>query len=583
MSSTNTDKFRFIWPLLLVFAVMLATVDIIKEKISSVFYSNTFQIKQLNLAVSGNPEFDSHIDTISNSVLRSSAISNNVDNSSSVIFPYNAILKQKVQKTVVENTSATNNEKRRAVIAFWNKPFANFPPYFPFNYCYPNNDCQIEYGSKYATTADAVVIHPIFSETLPPTENSDFKLISKTRRQEQIFAFFQWESPEYHHSHSQDPRTDYRVYDNFFNETMTYRKDSTMFFPYGSTAIIKFKKYYDKTNWATKNVFKTKTETTNPIPISNLTQTDLDNFFQNNYKINLKQKTGDVIAVVSNCRSQYRGSIIQKLDTLFRANGVKFDVFGRCAKVYQKLPTKINSSKKGQFQRAGLDKRFDYHSLPKLIKKYKFYLAIENSRCKNYITEKTFHNAFLSDAVPIVAGTVKNEYLNLLPDDSFLHVDDFSDVEELSEKIKYLVNNDEQYLEYFSWLKRDPALEKYSFATMKDFSNNFGWCKLCKIAKESRDGQIMEHNIIPDVESWWYGSRAGLSRTGENAVCKGVRASDSDVVKASKPRARHERSKLCDVSFWRPECRNKNKRSRRDFQGTSEVLSDKFYDGTNWS
>ena len=34
--------------------------------------------------------------------------------------------------------------------------------------------------------------------------------------------------------------------------------------------------------------------------------------------------------------------------------------------------------------------------------KYKFYVALENSDCDDYITEKVFRNAFQSGMIPIV-------------------------------------------------------------------------------------------------------------------------------------------------------------------------------------
>ena len=37
-----------------------------------------------------------------------------------------------------------------------------------------------------------------------------------------------------------------------------------------------------------------------------------------------------------------------------------------------------------------------------LGRKYKFYLALENSDCDDYITEKVFRNAFESGMIPIV-------------------------------------------------------------------------------------------------------------------------------------------------------------------------------------
>ena len=64
-----------------------------------------------------------------------------------------------------------------------------------------------------------------------------------------------------------------------------------------------------------------------------------------------------------------------------------------------------------------------YWTLFKTIKNFKFYLAFENSVCKDYITEKFFQNALLSGVVPIVlGGRTRKDYEKFVPGDSFIHV-----------------------------------------------------------------------------------------------------------------------------------------------------------------
>ena len=55
---------------------------------------------------------------------------------------------------------------------------------------------------------------------------------------------------------------------------------------------------------------------------------------------------------------------------------------------------------------------------------YKFYLAFENSNCKEYITEKFWRTLNRTFAVPIVMGS--GNYKELAPPNSFIHVDDFA-------------------------------------------------------------------------------------------------------------------------------------------------------------
>ena len=67
-------------------------------------------------------------------------------------------------------------------------------------------------------------------------------------------------------------------------------------------------------------------------------------------------------------------------------------------------------------------KKRGYWTLFDTIKQFKFYLAFENSKCKDYISEKFFQNAVLSGAVPIVLGAERKEYEKFLPRGSFIHV-----------------------------------------------------------------------------------------------------------------------------------------------------------------
>ncbi|QQP35997.1 Alpha-1_3-fucosyltransferase, partial [Caligus rogercresseyi] len=76
----------------------------------------------------------------------------------------------------------------------------------------------------------------------------------------------------------------------------------------------------------------------------------------------------------------------------------------------------------------------------KLSKQYKFYLAFENSVCKDYATEK-FYDVMKYDVVPVVYGLAN--YSALAPPHSY--------IDALGEYLTYLDKNDEEYLKYFKW------------------------------------------------------------------------------------------------------------------------------------
>ena len=79
------------------------------------------------------------------------------------------------------------------------------------------------------------------------------------------------------------------------------------------------------------------------------------------------------------------------------------------------------------------DKKVDKQNYGNIVSSCKFYLSFENSQHTDYITEKLF-NPLAMGTVPVVLGTSRENYENLVPGDSFIHVDDFSTPKELAER-----------------------------------------------------------------------------------------------------------------------------------------------------
>ncbi|KAL5969432.1 Glycoprotein 3-alpha-L-fucosyltransferase A [Taenia solium] len=103
------------------------------------------------------------------------------------------------------------------------------------------------------------------------------------------------------------------------------------------------------------------------------------------------------------------------------------------------------------YGRGNMELRKSAHSFQWLSTKYKFYLAFENSNCRNYITEKAYVNALRNDMVPIVLGAYKEDYENALPPHSYINVDDFKSIRQLADYLAYLNKNDTAYASYFAW------------------------------------------------------------------------------------------------------------------------------------
>ncbi|OTF80387.1 hypothetical protein BLA29_013929, partial [Euroglyphus maynei] len=87
---------------------------------------------------------------------------------------------------------------------------------------------------------------------------------------------------------------------------------------------------------------------------------------------------------------------------------------------------------------------------------YKFYLAFENSNCRDYITEKFYLNGLGENhrdfnIIPIVMGAHPMDYRRQSPPNSFIHVDNFQSPLQLAKYLHYLDKNDDEYNKYFDW------------------------------------------------------------------------------------------------------------------------------------
>lgn len=80
-----------------------------------------------------------------------------------------------------------------------------------------------------------------------------------------------------------------------------------------------------------------------------------------------------------------------------------------------------------------------------------FYLAFENSKATDYISEKLWRNSFRSGAVPVVLGPSRATYEALAPPHSFVHVEDFMNTKDLAEYLKKLATDRKAYDVYLQW------------------------------------------------------------------------------------------------------------------------------------
>jgi len=245
------------------------------------------------------------------------------------------------------------------------------------------------------------------------------------RSLDQRYIYFLLESPVHDH-------LDYSRFSDFFNLTMTYRRDSDVFAPYGSF------------------------RPSEPASVESILN-----------RVRELPKKKLVAWVVSHCNTNSkREEYVRELQ-----KHIPVDVFGKCG------PNKCPGPKSGVV--SGECGRL-------LEREYMFYLAFENSKCDDYVTEKFFATAKM-DIVPIVMGG--SNYSAIAPHGSYIDVDDFLSPLELAEELKRLSQSEEEYLNFFRWKAQAKVL----------LGGEGDWgCSLCKSLQVPKPTQTYQN-----LGAWW--------------------------------------------------------------------------------
>ena len=98
--------------------------------------------------------------------------------------------------------------------------------------------------------------------------------------------------------------------------------------------------------------------------------------------------------------------------------------------------------------------------------------------CSDYITEKFWINSLRSGVVPIVWGPSKSDVIEVAPENSFIHFEDFDTVEDLVDYISYLDNNDEEYRKFFKW--RENGTTKIQSFEKEEKYDKFSTDQVCE-------------------------------------------------------------------------------------------------------
>ncbi|VDM07044.1 unnamed protein product [Wuchereria bancrofti] len=293
--------------------------------------------------------------------------------------------------------------------------------------------CVITTDRSLVESADAVIFHFMIE---------DFRLsdLPKKRSPSQRYVFLTVEAPP---TYKLWQREALHAPRNFFNWTMTYRHDSDVPWVYGGYWI----------SPEINKIFGIKSE--------NLPYDE---------KTILENKTSAIFWLVSNCNTiSKRELAVEKLGKY-----IMVDKYGACAD---------NPYKRDACKRASeCEKDLGAMNF--------FYIAIENTICKNYVTEKYFDRYHLP-SVPIVMR--RKTYENIVPPHSFIPMDDFESAQAMADYLISLMSNKTAYLEYFKW-RRDGWVRAY-----QNIGYRFHFCKLCEALLEERPAKTYEN-----VEEWFH-------------------------------------------------------------------------------
>jgi len=286
------------------------------------------------------------------------------------------------------------------------------------------------------TTADRTLKkHEDFDAIFFHQRSLDWKDIPdrSKRREEQRYVHFIMESAQYLYMDIHDM-------DNFFNWTMTYRRNSDFPRPYGRVVQVA------------------------PHPSGEELEEYIRNFGENNKHL-AKGKTKEAAWFVSHCATQARReTYVKKLKKL-----IQVDVYGKCGK--------LKCSRDNETA-----------CFLQLERDYKFYLSFENSICDDYVTEK-FFNILKYNVIPITYNGV--DMSAVAPPHSHINALEYKSVSALARRLMSVLEDDALYASYFWWK------DFYQVRTgMLDSAQAF--CDLCEALHKNTKPQVYS-----DLHHWW--------------------------------------------------------------------------------
>ncbi|KAK3610248.1 hypothetical protein CHS0354_022312 [Potamilus streckersoni] len=224
---------------------------------------------------------------------------------------------------------------------------------------------------------------------------------------------------------------DIKVLNNVFNWTFWYRRDATVYLSYGGYSDRSYKERMFA-NWTLKP----------------------SNFYQE------KSKSA-AIGLISDCTdSAQRYRFVETLKKYMQV-----DMFGAC--YGRQCGSNIN----------------DPHSCDENVKQYRFYLALENSKCRDYVTEKYWYT-LQRHQIPIVNWKQVSNHV-VVPN-SYINIHDFETPEAAAQYVTKVRDNETLYNSYFDWMSQ------YSLQEV---------CSMCRLCRALHDNK-MQAQVYSDLKGW---------------------------------------------------------------------------------
>merc|ERR1719161_920302 len=105
----------------------------------------------------------------------------------------------------------------------------------------------------------------------------------------------------------------------------------------------------------------------------------------------------------------------------------------------------------------------------------------------------------MNGLIPIALGAPKQDYVEVSPPSSFLHVEDFESPEKLAEKLHAIDKDDDVLKKYHAWRDKYRVV-KYAAPD---------WCSLCKAL---HDAHGKPPGKFRELNSYWFGNRGDTCR-----------------------------------------------------------------------